>query len=303
MTERDGSLRVAEVWRYPVKSLGGEQITGEVDLTLMGIEGDRSFGVVDLEKGRMCSLKTPSYRPLAAVRASLQENGDVLRLAYAGEELDVTTRRGGTGTTAFTIFDEQLFGLDQGDEPAKFFSDILKRKSRLVGLATDHDRQADPAYIEGRHQTSFTDGYPLTFHSQQSIEAVRRAVIDDSYLPGSEQIRSNLVLEGLNEFEEALLRHLLFESGAVAAVMKASSRCVMTETYVEADGSVVHKEGTLQALRYLGQFGLNGTTKRPKPLLAQNALVTRPGVISSGMRVDAPDKSSQPNWSQPGKID
>jgi uncharacterized protein YcbX len=39
-------LRVREIWRYPVKSLGGERLD-RADIGALGIEGDRAWGLYD----------------------------------------------------------------------------------------------------------------------------------------------------------------------------------------------------------------------------------------------------------------
>jgi uncharacterized protein len=43
-------MRVAEIWRYPVKSLQGERLDAAA-ATASGIEGDRQFAIYDLETG------------------------------------------------------------------------------------------------------------------------------------------------------------------------------------------------------------------------------------------------------------
>ena len=43
-------MRVAELWRYPVKSLQGERLDS-VSVTTDGLEGDRRFAIYDLETG------------------------------------------------------------------------------------------------------------------------------------------------------------------------------------------------------------------------------------------------------------
>jgi uncharacterized protein YcbX len=48
--------RVVELWRYPVKSMLGEQLT-EAPVTERGIPGDRNFALVDTETGKICSAK------------------------------------------------------------------------------------------------------------------------------------------------------------------------------------------------------------------------------------------------------
>lgn len=49
---------ITELWRYPVKSMQGERVT-ESEVTEGGLVGDRSYAVVDVETGRVCSAKHP----------------------------------------------------------------------------------------------------------------------------------------------------------------------------------------------------------------------------------------------------
>ncbi|GAC1592388.1 MAG: MOSC domain-containing protein [Acidimicrobiales bacterium] len=51
-------LHVAEVWRFPVKSMGGEEVD-ECPLTGLGLLGDRGYALVDRTTGRVASAKDP----------------------------------------------------------------------------------------------------------------------------------------------------------------------------------------------------------------------------------------------------
>src|SRR5262249_10616678 len=50
---------VAALWRYPVKSMQGEQLT-HTHLGMTGVAGDRQFALVDLETGKVASAKNPA---------------------------------------------------------------------------------------------------------------------------------------------------------------------------------------------------------------------------------------------------
>jgi uncharacterized protein YcbX len=52
------AVHVAALWRYPVKSMGGEQVD-QVDVGPNGIAGDRAFALVDRADGHMVSAKNP----------------------------------------------------------------------------------------------------------------------------------------------------------------------------------------------------------------------------------------------------
>ena len=60
MSDGDGS--VVSLWRYPVKSMMGEELNAS-DLTDRGVLGDRSRALVDAETGKVVSAKNPKKWP------------------------------------------------------------------------------------------------------------------------------------------------------------------------------------------------------------------------------------------------
>ena len=54
-------LSVAALWRYPVKSMAGEELDG-ADVTASGLHGDRAYALVDRATGRVGSAKS-EYSP------------------------------------------------------------------------------------------------------------------------------------------------------------------------------------------------------------------------------------------------
>jgi uncharacterized protein YcbX len=50
-------MHVAEIWRYPVKSLRGERLT-ETEITKFGIPGDRQVAVIRMLNGRFLTSRT-----------------------------------------------------------------------------------------------------------------------------------------------------------------------------------------------------------------------------------------------------
>src|SRR5712691_6737092 len=72
----EGTMRIAELWRYPVKSLQGEQLES-VRVTSDGLEGDRQYAIYDAETGfgltgrRVPALLFASARLLDGVRLEI----------------------------------------------------------------------------------------------------------------------------------------------------------------------------------------------------------------------------------------
>jgi uncharacterized protein len=56
------SATVATLWRYPVKSMMGEELNG-AEITVAGLLGDRAYALVDVETGKVISAKNPKKWP------------------------------------------------------------------------------------------------------------------------------------------------------------------------------------------------------------------------------------------------
>ena len=67
-------MRVAELWRYPVKSMGGERLQ-RAEVTANGIAGDR---VVHVRDGRGRVVTARNHPRLLGLHATLGEDGDPL---------------------------------------------------------------------------------------------------------------------------------------------------------------------------------------------------------------------------------
>ena len=56
------TLSVSTVWRYPVKSMLGEELNAS-EITALGVLGDRAFALIDQETGQVVSAKNPKKWP------------------------------------------------------------------------------------------------------------------------------------------------------------------------------------------------------------------------------------------------
>src|SRR5213595_1048595 len=63
--------RVVSLWRYPVKSMMGEELNA-TELTERGLLGDRAYALVDSSDGKVASAKNPrKWSQLFDFRATL----------------------------------------------------------------------------------------------------------------------------------------------------------------------------------------------------------------------------------------
>lgn len=72
-TDREIAGTIVSLWRYPVKSMQGEELNRS-EVTERGLLGDRAFALVDADTGRVASAKNPRKWPgLFGFRAAFTE--------------------------------------------------------------------------------------------------------------------------------------------------------------------------------------------------------------------------------------
>lgn len=187
-------MNVLEIWRYPVKSLGGERVFS-ARVTPMGIEGDRCWGIVDLET-----------------------------------ELVLTARRCPEllfGSASYLGSDEVAITLPNGVETCEneVLSAWLKRDVALVGVSDvggTYECPTDPGVEEDWVQWQGPAG---SFHdsTKSRISLVSQGTLGDWDL---RRFRTNILLSGEGE-DEWVDRAVRVGSSAVLQVMKQIDRCVM----------------------------------------------------------------------------
>lgn len=84
-------MRIAELWRYPVKSMAGERLH-DAEVTANGIIGDR---VVHVRNGRDRVITARTHSRLLGLRATLGVDGEPLvdGLAWTAPEVAAAVRR------------------------------------------------------------------------------------------------------------------------------------------------------------------------------------------------------------------
>ena len=115
MTTAGAEYSVAELWRYPVKSMQGEALDA-AEITAGGLLGDRRFAVIDPATGKLANAKNPRKWPgCYSLRAAYTEP------PRAGSALPAVriTMPGGTSVTT-----------DEADLP-KLLSEAIGREVTL----------------------------------------------------------------------------------------------------------------------------------------------------------------------------
>lgn len=188
------TFRVADVWRYPVKSLQGERLEA-LALTSQGLEGDRAYAIFDLETG--LGLTARRHPELLFASARLLADGSV----------EITLP---DGTIAA---DDHALSVWLG-------RDVVLRSTQ----EQTSRRYESPADFEHETRWEPFDGSRGAFHDspRASVSLVSTATI------GSwpwRRFRANVLLDGAGE--DALVGSRVGVGNALLDVSTCIERCVM----------------------------------------------------------------------------
>jgi uncharacterized protein YcbX len=225
---------VVAVWRYPVKSMLGEELNASA-VTDRGLVGDRAYALIDRESGRVASAKHPKKWPgLFECRASFVEPPQ---------------DRAGLPPVRITLPDGTALISDRHDVERRL-SALVGREVRLARTAPsgatmeEYWPDMDGVNPQG-HRETVTDervgiaAPPGTFFDAAPIHFVTVATLDrlgQLYPRGrfeARRFRPNLVIEvqaGADEFPENrwVGRTLRIADTVRLPVLAPVPRCVMT---------------------------------------------------------------------------
>lgn len=200
-------LLVDEIWRYPVKSMGGERLE-EATVGPLGIEGDRRWGIVDAGSGRVLTGRRQPELLLARAR-------------HLGPGQVAITLPDGTETTA----DDDL-------------SDWLGRRVALRPAGGSDAPEFEVPNPDEQDWRSYgaADG---AWHdsARTRLSLVSRTTVGDW---DPRRFRSNVLLRGAGE--DDLVGATLRLGTATLEVSKQVGRCVMVTRPLpglDADRSVL----------------------------------------------------------------
>jgi uncharacterized protein YcbX len=221
---------VVSVWRYPVKSMLGEELNSSY-VTERGLIGDRAYALIDQETGKVASAKNPrKWGKLFDFRAAFIDTPQV------GESIPPVRITFPDGTHIYS---------DQADDIDHALSKVLGREVRLMRANLEK-----PSYeeywpdIEGLAQRdNITDEAmpPQTFFDIAVIHIFTTSTINrlrELYPEGRFEVRRfrpNIVIESESssgekkDFIENLWvgKQLMIGKDIVLSVIGPCTRCVM----------------------------------------------------------------------------
>ena len=231
---------VVSLWRYPVKSMMGEELNA-ADVTERGLLGDRAYALVDGSDGKVASAKNPRKWPqLFEFRATLV---DPLRTGAPVPPVRIT------------LPDGTIVSSEQGDA-SQILSNVLHRQVTLDTTERGHAEVVESTFpnpwtaqaeeywpdMEGLDYRNTVTDFALpegTFFDCAAVHVLTTATVDrlrELYPQGRFEVRRfrpNVVVEiadGVKDFvENAWIGHTLALGDEVHLnITGPCPRCVMT---------------------------------------------------------------------------
>lgn len=216
--------KISQLFVYPIKSCAGISVP-HFQFDSRGPLFDRRWMLVDAKTGTFLSQRE---LPGMALISTHIENGRVWAdLASNTESITVADIQAlelpiEGGVVDISIWDDNVQGLDCGDNAANWFSLILDYDCRLI-YQGECQRLADTQYAEVGTDVSYADGFPLLAVSQASIQFLDDACEADI---AAENFRPNIVVSNTEAFAE-IDWQVLATNTVVMDVVKPCQRCVI----------------------------------------------------------------------------
>ncbi|MBU9384282.1 MOSC domain-containing protein [Burkholderia gladioli] len=219
---------LSELFVYPIKSCAGISLT-RATLLESGLEYDRTWLIVE-PSGSMITQRT--HPRLALVKIAIGETELLIEapgMPPLRTPLDARAL-GDAPRLSVTVWKDSMEALDTGEATARWFSAFLGLTVRLVRFAPEVRREVTRKWTgELSTHTQFADGFPVMVIGQASLDDLN-ARLGQRGVPAMpmNRFRPNLVISGLDAYEEDYVEHLDIEaaSGPIRLrLVKLCTRC------------------------------------------------------------------------------
>ncbi|MBL8363164.1 MAG: MOSC N-terminal beta barrel domain-containing protein [Rubrivivax sp.] len=218
----DTTARIAQLFVHPVKSCAGIEVTDAL-LVETGPDLDRQWMVVD-ERGDMLTQR--SLPRMALIRTTFRHEEVVLRapgmlaLHLAVDRVEAPTR--------VRVWDDEVAAYDMGPLAAQWCTDFLGRPARLARFDPEQRRLSNKRWTGDLDaENGFADAFPLLVTGSASLaELNRRLAATGHATVDMRRFRPNLVLDGLEPFDEDHLDELHIDTADGEVVLRLVKPCV-----------------------------------------------------------------------------
>ncbi len=210
---------VTELWRYPVKSMQGEQVAS-LELSAGGVVGDRGFGLVDVTTGRLLSAKAVPALFDARARSVGEPGAGVVIALPDGTEVSSADPEVDAALSGWLGRAVSLRRSDDGST-----GEAIEFELRFDPTDDDGDLVPWPA-----RAGSFLDSAPVHLLSVASLATMAACAPDTAW--DVRRFRPNVLIDagaGDGFVEDGWIGHDLEvgSAGVAIRVHKACGRCAM----------------------------------------------------------------------------
>ncbi len=190
-------MQLSEIYIYPIKSLGGIQLT-TTQLDIRGLKNDRRFMLID-DKGVFMTQRT--IRQMALLRTGIKGNRLIVWHKDQPENILALPTQPTYFTKEVTV---DVWGISSVAQvmPAainQWFQHQLKTDCQLVYMPDTAERRMKEKYNTARDLVSFADGAPILIAGQAGLDDLNNRLENPVSM---NRFRPNLVFTGGTPFGE-----------------------------------------------------------------------------------------------------
>lgn len=214
------TLKLTEIWIYPIKSLGGIRLE-KTKVLEKGLQYDRRWMLVD-ETGK---FMTQRILPEMAL-LKLTINNEQLTITHSQKKETHSIPLKPTASTPekeVIIWDDTVKAFEVSKETSTWFSSMLNMPCKLVYFPEENERAVDNRYAHNNENVSLADGYPFLIIGEASLQDLNNRL--EKPVPMN-RFRPNFVFSGGQPFEEDNWKEFLIGDNRFLGV-KPCSRCVL----------------------------------------------------------------------------
>ena len=264
------TLRIAGLYRYPVKSLRGHAVQ-KATVEPIGFAGDRRWCVI-APSGKFQTIR--QIPVMTQVDVEVTTSGLILSHAKHGTCI-VETPAADAAPIETDVWGSKVQALPAAGPAADFLSLVLGRAVRLVYLADPTARPVDPTFGRASDHVSFADGYPMLLTTEGSLDDLSARM---GHSVDMRRFRPNIVLSGAPAWAEDEWK-IISVGGITFRVVKPCGRCVV----VTRDADSGEQTDSLQPLQTLAGYRRSA---RGDVIFGQNLIPDGVGTISVGDPVE-----------------